>query len=315
VEITDGVILVDKPAGMTSHDVVNYIRRALKIRKVGHTGILDPNATGLMVMLLGKGTLLSSFLTGMSKKYISRMTFGQETDTFDAGGKIVSTSDPGRVTREEFQEILGNYIGEIEQIIPPFSAAKRNGIPLHKLARRGEKVNPRHKVVNIFKIRIIDFDWPEVSLEIDCQSGTYVRSIAHQIGQTLGCGGYLKSLRRLEVGPFQVSAAVTLDEISGAGNISDIIKPLRKALPSSPLIDIKPQYYGAVLNGRPLYKKYIGGSNYEGDGGVLSLLMGPDDKVLALANLNMHWRVMNKLGPSEIMGTYVRVIDEGRLRS
>jgi tRNA pseudouridine55 synthase len=315
VEITDGVILVDKPVGITSHDVVNYIRRALKIRKVGHTGILDPNATGLMVMLLGKGTLLSSFLTNMSKRYVSRMVFGQETDTFDAEGKVVASADPGRITRDEFLGLLGDFIGEIEQIIPPFSAAKRNGVALHKLARRGEKVNPRHKVVEIFDIRIIDFEWPEVSLDIKCQSGTYVRSIAHQIGQTLGCGGYLKSLRRLEVGPFQVSAAATLDEISGSRDISYIIKPLREALPSSPLIDIKPQYYGAVLNGRPLYKKYIGGSNYEGDGGVLSLLMGPDGKVLALANLNMHWRVMNKLGPSEIMGTYVRVIDEGRLRS
>lgn len=312
---TDGVILVDKPSGMTSHDVVNYIRKALKIRKVGHTGILDPNATGLMVMLLGKGTLLSSFLINMSKRYVSRLVFGQETDTFDAEGEVVASADPGKMTRERFQEILKNFVGEVEQIIPPYSAAKRKGVAMHKLARRGEKVNPGHKVVRIKHIGIIDFDWPEVSLDIRCQSGTYVRSIAHQIGRVIGCGGYLKSLRRLEVGPFQVSAAVTLDEISGSAEISRIIKPLKEALPLSPLIDIKPQYYGAVLNGRPLYKKYIDRSNYDGDGGVLSLLMGPQDKVLALANLNMHWRVMNKLGPSEIMGTYVRVIDEGRLRS
>lgn len=315
MERTDGVMLVDKPAGMTSHDVVNYIRRALKIRKVGHTGILDPNATGLMVMLLGRGTLLSSFLTNMSKRYVSRIAFGQETDTYDAEGKVVASGDPGQVTRDEFQDILGGFIGQVEQIIPPFSAAKRNGVALHKLARRGQNVNARHKVVEISDIRIIDFDWPEVSLDIECQSGTYVRSIAHQIGRMIGCGGYLKNLRRLEVGPFKVSAAVTLDEISGSAEIVDIIKPLKEALPLSPLVDIKPQYYGAVLNGRPLYKKYISGSNYKGDGGVLSMLMGPEDKVLALANLNMHWRVMNKLGPSEIMGTYVRVIDEGRLRT
>jgi len=311
----DGIILVDKPAGMTSHDVVNHIRRALKIKRVGHTGILDPGATGLMVILLGKGTLLSSFLTDMSKRYVSRIAFGQETDTFDADGKIIASSDPGQISREKFEKLLGNFRGDIEQIVPPFSAVKRKGVALHKLARRGEKIDPRRKVVRIDDIKIIDFDWPELSLDIQCQSGTYVRSIAHQLGQMLGCGGYLKRLRRLEVGPFQVSAAVTLEEISNNNEISEIIKPLRDALPASPLIEIKPQYYRAVLNGRPLCKKYISRSDYAGDGGVLSLLMGPEGKVLALANLNMHWRVVNKLGPSEIMGSYVRVIDEGRLRS
>lgn len=315
MQAIDGIMLVDKPAGMTSHDVVNYIRRALKIKRVGHTGILDPDATGLMVILVGKGTLFSGCLTDMEKRYISRIAFGKETDTFDAEGAVVSTKDPGVLSQNEFEKLLPDFTGEIEQEIPAYSAAKRDGVASHRLARRGEKVAPRHKIVKIDKLKIIDFGWPEVSLDIRCQSGTYVRSLAHQMGKRIGCGGYLKTLRRLEVGPFQVSGASTLEEISRSGDISNIIKPLKNALPSSPVIDIKPQYYNAVLNGRPLYKKYIGGSNYGGDGGVLSLLMGPDDKVLALAELNMHWRIMNKLGPSEIMGTYVRVIDEGRLRS
>jgi tRNA pseudouridine55 synthase len=294
---------------------VDYIRKALKIKRVGHTGILDPNATGLMVILLGKGTLLSKFLTNMSKRYVSRFLFGQETDTFDADGNVMASFDPGNVDSHEFESLLNDFKGEAEQIVPPFSAAKRKGVASHRLARRGENITPSRKVVKIEEINIIDFDWPEVSLDIRCQSGTYVRSIAHQMGRALGCGGHLKNLRRLEVGPFQVSAAATLQEITGCADIMDLIKPLRYALPAAPAIDIKPQYYAAVLNGRPLYKKYISGSNYSGDGGVLSLLMGPDDKVLALANLNMHWRVMNKLGPSEIMGSYIRVIDEGHLRS
>lgn len=315
MQAVDGIMLVDKPAGMTSHDVVNYIRKALKIKRVGHTGILDPNATGLMVILLGKGTLFSGCLTDMPKRYVSRIAFGKETDTFDAEGSVVSTSDPGNVTQSEFQNLLPDFTGEIEQVIPAYSAAKRNGVASHRLARRGEKIAPRHKIVKIEELKIIDYDWPEVSLDIRCQSGTYVRSLAHQMGKRIGCGGYLKTLRRLEVGTFQVSGASTLDEISGSGDISKIIRPLKEALPTSPLIDIKPQYYNAVLNGRPLYKKYIDGSSYAGDGGVLSILMGPENKVLALAELNMHWRVINKLGPSEIMGTYVRVIDEGRLRS
>jgi tRNA pseudouridine55 synthase len=311
----DGIMLIDKPAGMTSHDVVNYVRRALKIKRVGHSGILDPNATGLMVILVGKGTLFSGCLTDMPKRYVSRIAFGLETDSFDADGAVVSTADPGTMARSEFENLLPDFIGEIEQIIPAYSAAKRDGVASHRLARRGEKIKPRQKIVRIDELKMIDYDWPEVSLDIRCQSGTYVRSLAHQMGKAIGCGGYLKNLRRLEVGPFQVSAASTLAEITETGYISKIIKPLKDALPSSPVIDIKPQYYEAVLNGRPLYKKYIGGSNYGGEGGVLSMLMGPEDKVLALAELNMHWRIVNKLGPSEIMGTYVRVIDEGRLRS
>jgi tRNA pseudouridine55 synthase len=315
VKSIDGIMLVDKPVGMTSHDVVDYIRKALKIKRVGHTGILDPNATGLMVVLIGKGTLLSNYLTNMSKRYVSRFEFGRETDTFDADGKVVQSRDPGKIEREEFEKLVEDFKGDIEQIVPPFSAAKRGGVASHRLARRGETFTAKHKVVRIDDIKVVDFDWPEVSFDIRCQSGTYVRSIAHQMGQTLRCGGHLNRLRRLEVGPFNVSAASTLEEVSEVDDITEIIKPLKYALPAAPMIDIKPQYYGAVLNGRPLYKKYIGGGNYDGNGGVLSLLMGPDDKVLALANLNMHWRVINKLGPSEIMGSYVRVIDEGHLRS
>lgn len=312
---TDGIMLVDKPAGMTSHDVVNFMRKALKIRKVGHTGILDPGATGLLVMLLGRGTLFSAHLTKMPKRYVSRIVFGQETDTYDSDGKIVASVDPGKISKTEFKIFLAKFVGEFEQMIPPYSAAKRNGVALHKLARKGEKVTPGHKIVQVDEINIIDFDWPEVSIDIRCQSGTYVRSIAHELGLKIGCGGHLKSLRRLEVGPFQVSAAVTLDEITKMKLISEAIRPLKNALPSSPAIEIKPQYYGAVLNGRPFCKKYINDSDYRGEGGVLSLLMGPEDKVLALARLNLHWKAINKLAPSEIMGTYIRVIDEGRLRA
>lgn len=311
----DGIILIDKPAGMTSHDVVDFLRGQLKIRRVGHTGILDPNATGLMLMLMGKGTKFSSLLTGLPKQYVARFVFGSTTDTFDAEGKIVSRAEPGNLERADFENVLQGFLGEIEQIVPPFSAAKRDGVPSYKLARKGKIITPRHKMVKIDNIEIMEFDWPEVALDISCSSGTYVRSMAHQMGEILGCGGYLKNLRRLKVGQFHVSAALTPEEVSGTADLSGIIRPLKDALPTHPAIHIKPQYYGAVLSGRPLVKKYIAESNYSGDGDILSMLMGPDDKVLALARLNMLWRALDRLGPSEIMGTYVRVIDEGHLRA
>ncbi len=308
-------MLIDKPTGMTSHDVVDFLRQQLKIRRVGHTGILDPNATGLMLMLIGKGTKFSSLLTNLPKQYVARLIFGATTDTFDAEGKILSRTEPGNLKKADFEKKLQDFVGEIEQIVPPFSAAKKNGVPLYKLARMGKTMTPRHKIVRIDNIEIVEFDWPEVSLDISCSPGTYVRSIAQQMGEKLGCGGYLKSLRRLKVGQFHVSAALTPEEVSGTDDLSGIIRPLKDALPTHPAIHIKPQYYGAVLSGRPLVKRYIAESNYSGDGDILSMLLGPDDKVLALARLNMLWRTVDRLGPSEIMGTYVRVIDEGHLRA
>ncbi|MEE8417062.1 MAG: tRNA pseudouridine(55) synthase TruB [candidate division Zixibacteria bacterium] len=313
--VRDGIMLIDKPTGMTSHDVVDFLRQQLKIRRVGHTGILDPNATGLMLMLIGKGTKFSSLLTKLPKQYVARLIFGATTDTYDAEGKILSRAEPGNLKKADFEKKLQDFMGEIEQIVPPFSAAKKNGVPLYKLARMGKTMTPRHKMVRIDNIEIVEFDWPEVTLDISCSSGTYVRSIAQQMGERLGCGGYLKNLRRLKVGQFHISAALTPEEVSGTDDLSGIIRPLKDALPTHPAIHIKPQYYGAVLSGRPLVKRYIAESNYSGDGDILSMLLGPDDKVLALAKLNMLWRAVDRLGPSEIMGTYVRVIDEGHLRA
>jgi len=298
---------------MTSHDVVNFTRKNLGTRRIGHTGILDPNATGLLVLLVERGTLFSSFLTGMPKRYYARFKFGIATDTYDADGQVTSTSDPGNVPRRQFEELLGNFRGEIEQAIPTFSAVKRGGKTFHKLARKGVQFNPGLKVVEIKNIGIIEYDWPEAVLDIKCSSGTYVRSLAHQMGASLGCGGYLKSLRRTEVGPFRISEAHTLEDISRSREPLKLLRPLREALPSSPLIRIKPQYCGAVINGRPLVKRYIGENEYSGEGGVLSVLLGPDEKVLALAKLNMQWRSLERMGPSDIMGTYVRVIDEGHI--
>ncbi len=252
--VRDGIMLIDKPTGMTSHDVVDFLRQQLKIRRVGHTGILDPNATGLMLMLIGKGTKFSSLLTNLPKQYVARLIFGATTDTFDAEGKILSRTEPGSLKKADFEKKLQDFMGEIEQIVPPFSAAKKNGVPLYKLARMGKTMTPRHKMVRIDNIEIVEFDWPEVTLDISCSSGTYVRSIAQQMGERLGCGGYLKNLRRLKVGQFHISAALTPEEVSGTDDLSGIIRPLKDALPTHPAIHIKPQYYGEVLSGRPLVK-------------------------------------------------------------
>lgn len=314
MQLKNGIILLDKPVGLTSHDVVNHLRRKLMTRRIGHTGILDPNATGLLVMLIERGTLMSSWLVGMSKRYAARFEFGRTTDTYDADGEVTGQADPGQLAREDFERLIVRYSGVIEQKIPPYSAVKRQGKKFYKLARKGSEFNPGFKVVEVKSLNILDYDWPEVAMDIECSSGTYIRSLAFQMGEELGCGGYLKALRRTEVGPFRVSEAVALGDLMESDDPSGFIRPLKDALPSLPGVKIKDQYRGAILGGRPLVKKYFTADAYRGSGGELSMLLDQEEKVLALANLNMNWRAVERLGPTEIMGTYVRVIDEGHLR-
>jgi tRNA pseudouridine55 synthase len=311
----NGLILVDKPDGMTSHDVVNYIRRKLDTKRVGHTGTLDPLATGLLVMLLGRGTLLSSWLIGMNKRYAARFVFGATTDSYDIEGEIISRVEPGQLSIQDFEKVLAKYRGEIEQVIPPFSAVKRAGKTMHKLARNGKDFNPGLKAVEINRLDIIDYAWPEVVLDIGCSTGTYIRSLAHQMGQEIGCGGYLKALRRLEVGPFSVSEADTLEDICKSKDPESYIRPLKDAMPVFPALHIKHEYCDDVTGGRPLVKKFFQENEYRGDGEELSLLLDKDENVLALARLNMGWRALDDLGPAQVIGSYVRVIDEGHIRT
>lgn len=312
----DGILLIDKPAGITSHDLVNRIRGIFKQRRVGHTGILDPLATGLMVLLLGKGTLFSQQLTSSDKIYSANFIFGKTTDSFDDEGKLVAEKDPGILTMDEFKNLCDRFKGTIKQLVPPFSAAKLNGRKMYMIARKGEAVPEMYKDVEIYSIEIISFNWPEVSLNIHCSAGTYVRSLAHQMGQQLGCGGYLKSLVRTGLGSFTIDQAISLEKLENSisgGNYS-LVHQLVEALPGKPKISIRPEYFRSILEGKPFIKKYLYDTDYRGPGGCLSLLLGPDNKVLALVKLNYNWGSFKRLNSRDVLGKYVRIIDEGHLR-
>jgi len=314
--MVNGVLLIDKPAGLTSHDLVDRVREIFKQRRVGHTGILDPLATGLMIILLGKGTLLSSQLTGVDKKYSAVFEFGKTTDSFDREGKFVSEINPGNVDLEQFKHLCDTFTGQINQLIPPFSAVKLNGKRMYKSARDGQKVPEKHKDVEVYTIEITSFDWPLVSLNIHCSAGTYVRSIAYEMGQRLGCGGYLKDLIRTAVGNFTIDRVTSLEQLRSSIENADysFVKPLVEALPDRPMISIRPEYYHYILEGRPFIKRYLGHTEYRGPGGCSSLLLGPDNKILAIVNLNYNWGSLNRLDSRDILGKYVRIIDEGHLR-
>ena len=314
--MVDGILLIDKPAGLTSHNLVDRVREIFSQRRVGHTGILDPLATGLMIILLGKGTLLSSQLTGVDKKYSAVFEFGRTTDSFDREGKIVSEIDPGKVDLDRFKHLCDTFTGRISQLVPPFSAVKLKGKRMYQSARDGEKVPERHKDVEVYSIEIDSFSWPLIGLNIHCSAGTYVRSIAHEMGQKLGCGGYLKDLVRTAVDSFTIDQAISLEQLINSIENGDYgaVRSLVEALPDRPTISIRPEYYHYILEGRPFIKRYLGHTEYRGPGGCLSLLLGPDNKILAMVNLNYNWGSLNRLDSRDILGKYVRIIDEGHLR-
>jgi tRNA pseudouridine55 synthase len=314
--MVDGILLIDKPPGITSHDLVNRIRKIFKQRRVGHTGILDPMATGLMVLLLGKGTLFSRQLTSSDKKYSANFIFGKTTDSFDNEGKLVAEKNPGVLSVDKFEDLCNRYRGKIKQLVPPFSAVKLNGQKMYNVARKGETVPEMYKDVEIYSIEITSFNWPEVNLDVHCSAGTYVRSLAHQMGQQLGCGGYLKSLVRTGLGSFTIDQAISLEALESSINNGDYgsVLQLVEALPDEPKISIKPEYFRSILEGKPFIKKYLYYTDYKGPGGCLSLLLGPDNKVLALVKLNYSWGSFERLDNRDILGKYVRIIDEGHLR-
>jgi tRNA pseudouridine55 synthase len=209
----DGAILIDKPAGPTSHDVVDAIRRRFQIKKVGHCGTLDPNATGLLIIVLGRGTKLSEKLMGDDKIYEGAIKFGETTDSYDCDGELTASLPVPPMTLDQLNEEAAKFVGDLMQIPPMVSAIKIKGVPLYKLARKGIEIEREPRLVHIYNFRFTGYDLPLGRFKIACTKGTYVRSIAHDLGQKLGCGAHLATLRRSVSGKFDVADATTLDAV------------------------------------------------------------------------------------------------------
>ncbi len=208
----EGVLYVDKPVGLTSHDVVNYVRRLAGIRRVGHSGTLDPMATGLLIICLGKATRLVEYLVGLDKEYLATIHLGRATDTYDGEGQITAEKRV-EVTAEQVDKALDQFRGQIEQVPPMFSAVKVDGQPLYRRARLGEEIARPPRPVTIYALKQFSWQSPMLKIRISCSSGTYIRSIAHDLGQVLGCGAYLSGLRRTAIGEITVEEATTLEQL------------------------------------------------------------------------------------------------------
>lgn len=233
----EGVLLIDKPTGMTSHDVVDQVRRKLRMKRIGHAGTLDPMATGLLIILVGKATKLSQFLTSLDKTYSGTIKLGEATNTQDADGEITVTKPVPELTEEQAQEALNGFVGDQYQIPPMFSAVKINGQRLYKLARKGQEVEREPRFIRVSKFNITRFALPEVDFTLDCSKGTYVRTLASDYGEKLGCGAHLIALRRDASDQFDTSRSIELDVFKEM-EISDIeakLIPAHEAMPDNRL--------------------------------------------------------------------------------
>ena len=208
-----GVLLVDKPMGPTSHDVVHRIRKTFNIKKVGHGGTLDPMATGLLIILLGKGTKLSDRFMGSDKIYEGTLRLGSATDSQDAQGEIISEADPSRITAEQVKAEMQSMVGDSFQMPPMVSAIKIKGVPLYKHARKGKTVERKARLIHLFQFKMLDFEMPDAKFIVRCTKGTYVRTLCHDIGEKLGCGAHLARLRRTRSGNLDISDALTMEKI------------------------------------------------------------------------------------------------------
>jgi len=210
--IIDGIFVIDKPTDWTSFDVVAKIRNKLNVKKVGHTGTLDPKATGVLVLCVGKGTKLCQKLTGFDKEYLCEITLGANSTTDDQEGEIVETEGATEVPITNIENTLNEFLGTFEQIPPQFSAKKINGKKAYELARKGEKADVKPAEITVHQIELLDYKWPVLKLKINCGKGFYVRSLARDIGEKLNVGGYLTGLRRTKVGYFTIENAISIDK-------------------------------------------------------------------------------------------------------
>lgn len=250
--VVSGVLVIDKPVGMTSHDVVQIVRKGTGIRRAGHTGTLDPRASGVLVVLIGPAVRLSEYISASDKRYQATLRLGASTETYDAEGEITPGDASIEVTEEKFEEALESFVGEIEQVPPPYSAVKVKGRKAYEMSRKGEQVDLKARQIKVYSLELLEWVPPEAVVDVYCSSGTYVRSLAHDLGQMLGSGAYLVGLRRTKSGRFTLRDAVPLRRLREAftsGEWYRYLIPAADALADWPLVELDPDEVELVRHG------------------------------------------------------------------
>lgn len=291
-----GLLLIDKPSGPTSHDVVAMVRRGAKLKQVGHAGTLDPLATGLLVVCLGQATRLSEYLLNKNKRYQAHVCFGQSTNTYDADGEVTHSSE-NLPDRAAVEAALSNFRGPIQQVPPAFSAIKRGGQKMYDLARRGEVVELEPRAVTIHELHLLEWAPPICVLDVLSSAGTYIRSLAHDLGQKLGCGAHLAALRRTHSGHFALAEAVTLEALQAefaAGTWMHHLKPLASAVPDWPVVTLSAEEARRVQNGQflPLAEEVAAGT--------LARACAPENDFFAVLSADVQRRMWR---PEKVFGS------------
>ena len=253
-----GVLNVYKEKGYTSHDVVAKLRGIVGQKKIGHTGTLDPDATGVLPVCLGKATKLCDMLTDKDKTYETVLLLGQATDTQDISGNVLETNETEKLTKEQVTEVIEGFVGAYEQIPPMYSALKVNGKKLYELARQGIEVERKARTVRIHKIHIKEIDLPRVRMEVTCSKGTYIRTLCHDIGQKLHCGGCMEELVRTRVSRFRIEESFTLEQITqlkDEGKLKDILVPIDEMFSQYKKVVVKEKNVSLVYNGNPFFRE------------------------------------------------------------
>lgn len=252
----NGILNILKPPGMTSHDVVSVVRKKLNIKKVGHTGTLDPNAAGVLPICIGQATKISQFLLDGKKKYRAELTLGIETDTEDIYGTIINES-PVVSTEDEIERVISSFCGTYDQIPPMYSALKVNGKKLYELARQGIEIERKSRTVTIYDINIIKINNNKIIFDVICSKGTYIRTLCKDIGKTLGCGGVMSFLLRTESSGFDLNTAITIEELQELDDVKPLLLPLDFPLNHMPKVIVSSLYTKQVLNGNRIFSNYL----------------------------------------------------------
>lgn len=299
----DGILNINKPFGKTSFSVVSLVKRLSGERRVGHAGTLDPAAIGVLPVCLGQATRVVEYFHDATKTYRAEVALGITTDTYDAAGQVTGQCDASRVTREQVESALAPFRGLIQQTPPMFSAVRHKGQKLYTLARAGVEVERKSRPAQIFRLELTGWQPPSATLEVECGKGTYIRSLAHDIGQALGCGASLKGLTRLRCGPFDIEHAVSLEglqEVFGSGRWERLLYPIDTVLLDWKTILVSDAGEVAIRQGKPLAAKESEETLAEGRCRAYTL----DGRFLAVLSLNretMQWKPEKVFGRAGII--------------
>lgn len=280
----NGFLNIDKPLGLTSHDVVARVRRGLKVKKVGHAGTLDPLATGVLVVCVGTATRLSEYVMHTTKRYRAQIHLGVTTTTYDAEGEITAQHDASHLTRLDVEQALAQFVGEIEQLPPMYSAIKQGGRKLYDIARAGEMVERQPRHIEIMALEIIDWSLPQVTVDVMCSAGTYIRSLAYDLGEALGVGAHLSGLVRTASGSFRFDETVSLESLLEASDWTKYLVSPAAALVHLPVIQCDAASADHLAHGRPvpdpLAEAGLLAQAYNANGDLIAIVQGNGEQWL-----------------------------------